>query len=368
MENAKTYGSCGPMVSVEVPTRNSVSKSASSQVLFFASASLVFTSLVVLPYAELNRRDRGCGDLVSLVEYSYGAVVGLPTLWRWKKNAVPWKYHFGLLVTSLGKSWSQNAALTLGLPIPLFLVIKNGGLLTSMLVGLVLLQRRYSMTQKLAVALVTVGVLVATFRSRDSDSSSVEVGAPSATLGLAAMCLLGSMLAKSIGGACQEMAMAKSIGGACQEMEMEGGEEEEEHDTSTVVSEMLFYQSLFAIPLFLFKAESITSHWYHFNASEPEPFLGSSIPILWLLVLANCILDRCCKECITRLISHSSSLTATMVLTLSRLISICATAALNAPPWPGHMLWIGCAVVVGGSAMYHTAPTGDQLAAAKKKK
>ena len=48
---------------------------------------------------------------------------------------------------------------------------------------------------------------------------------------------------------------------------------------------------------------------------------------------------------------------AAMVLTASKLVSIIISAVfVNAPPFPGASLWVGCAAVVGGNFLYRLAP------------
>ena len=83
-------------------------------------AVLVITAgcATIVPFEMLNTRDRGCGDLISLMEYAWAAAVSAPGLGKAK---IPWKYHGGILLCAVGYSSLCNQALALALPMPVFL-------------------------------------------------------------------------------------------------------------------------------------------------------------------------------------------------------------------------------------------------------
>ena len=87
----------------------------------------------VVPFEMLNTRDRGCGDLISLMEYACAAIASAPVLRR--KQNVPWQAHGMLMVCAVAYSALCNQALALVLPMPVFLVLKNGSLAANMVVG-----------------------------------------------------------------------------------------------------------------------------------------------------------------------------------------------------------------------------------------
>ena len=96
-------------------------------------ATLVCGCLAVVPLEMLNTRYRGCADLISLVEYSWAAIISLPALRH--KQQIPWRYHVALLVCGVTYSVCCNQALNQQLPMPVFLVLKNGLLVANMVVG-----------------------------------------------------------------------------------------------------------------------------------------------------------------------------------------------------------------------------------------
>ena len=64
-----------------------------------------------------------------------------------KKLAIPIAWHGAAALCSLGGCSLGNVALDLQLPLPLFFLMKCGSLVATMLVGLVIVGRRYSPQQ-----------------------------------------------------------------------------------------------------------------------------------------------------------------------------------------------------------------------------
>jgi len=140
--------------------RTSSSMELSGGALCAILLTVVGGCLSVVPLEMLTTRDRGCGDLISLMEYSWAALISLPALSR--RQQIPWHYHLLMLLFGVSYSACCNQALAYALPMPMFLVLKNGLLVANMLVGRVALGKVYSALQILAVVTVTVGLVVCT--------------------------------------------------------------------------------------------------------------------------------------------------------------------------------------------------------------
>jgi UDP-xylose/UDP-N-acetylglucosamine transporter B4 len=95
-----------------------------------------------------------------------------------------------------------NKSLDWGLPLPLFFLIKCGNLAASMLVGFVLVGKKYAPRQIIAVSFVTLGLLLSTASANKGGAEggggsdapvvgSVIVGAVALFLALVSNSLLG---------------------------------------------------------------------------------------------------------------------------------------------------------------------------------
>lgn len=324
----------------------------------------------VIPFELLQRKDRGCGDLISLMEYAWAAAVSLPALR--KEQKVPWQAHGLLCFCGVAYSALCNRALALALPMPVFLVMKNGVLVANMLVGWAALGRLYSIKQLLAVLCVSIGLVVTTLASKlqkeEQDALAVadeagwsigvaearaflsallqnaaEVGdvdpfkALRSDFGLGVCCMLGALLSRAVGGAVQERVFKRY---------------------GPHIQEVMFWKSVLGIPFFaLGRVDAITSHAAKWAAN----------PVMWGLLLAEVSGDYVTGRAVASLIAGTSSLTAQVVLTLQHFLSLAFSAAvLNAPPAPPTTLWVGAFLVLVGALAYTVAPPhpGDNNAAA----
>ena len=93
------------------------------------------------------------------------------------------------------------------------------------------------------------------------------------------------------------------------------------------------------------------------------------LPRMLLLMVGNVVCDFCTKRAMTRLIGEASALTATMVITLQRFVSLVFSATALSPAYPPPSLWAGIGCVAAGSVMYALQPreAGDSSAGRAKK-
>lgn len=103
------------------------------------SAGMVVAGcLCQIPHELMNSRDKGCGDLVSLVEYIAGVSLSAPSAFR---NTFRVKLHHHALLATLGLAYAffTNLSLASNLPTSVFVALKNGTLATNLVVGAVVL-------------------------------------------------------------------------------------------------------------------------------------------------------------------------------------------------------------------------------------
>ena len=79
----------------------------------------------------------------------------------------------------------NNRALEYDISIALHIILKSSSLLVNMVVGRVLLRKRYSTSQVASVFMVTIGVVLASFYSATSSSTAVE----SSMVGIGLLCI-----------------------------------------------------------------------------------------------------------------------------------------------------------------------------------
>jgi len=272
------------------------------------SARLLTESMVL--------RDRNCPSVISVVEYAFTALVSSFVLLRGRRS-LPWAVHTQLLLTGVGATVLSNRAVSSGLSMPIRLVLKNGQLGANMLMGSTLLRRRYSAHQLVAIAAITLGIVLATVG--DARSPSASAIASPAEYVAAVLCMLGALLLRAARGAAQEKAFA-------------------EHGMH--VSEVIFAQHAFGLPF----VAADTGGLRAMVAEWARP--------MWVLLAAEVAMDHLHKVATTRLVGETSALTSTLVSTLQRFLMIAVGAFFFAPSWPPLAVWAGVALVGGGTAVH----------------
>ena len=105
------------------------------------------------------------------------------------------------------------------------------------------------------------------------------------------------------------------------------------------------------------------------GAAAPLGFTEVVLPRMLLLMVGNVVCDFRTRRAMTRLIGEASALTATMVITLQRFVSLVFSATALSPAYPPPSLWAGIGCVAAGSIMYVLQPrAASRSGAARAKK
>ena len=115
-----------------------------------------------------------------------------------RKRAISLRLYAAYVVVFFTMSVLNNKALNYNIAMPFHMIFRSGSLVTSLVLGALLLRRRYTLAQVLSVFAVTAGILLATTASVSSFSElaigdDVSVFAKGVTMLLVAL-LLSSLL------------------------------------------------------------------------------------------------------------------------------------------------------------------------------
>lgn len=297
------------------------------------------------PFETLNKYDRGCGDLISFAQFTYGVVASAPEAIQGISVGglkVPVRMHIALASANLGYFVLLNQALATSLPLPVLVTLKNGNLASNLIVGLTVMRRTYNWQQVGAVLVVTGGLVLTALTGTHQHAGSGQ-GDSNTEAFVGVAFLVGALMMRALNGAFTEMV---------------GNE--------APVSELLFVGSALGLPYFALKGALISSHVSVWNTPDLSGMLW---PAMWILLLGNLVFDYLTKVAMTTLIGETSALTATMVLTVQRFIAF-VISALIINPTPGGTsatLWIGSGSVLLGTFAYSTAGMNKPQVQDKKK-
>ncbi|KAI7794756.1 UDP-xylose and UDP-N-acetylglucosamine transporter, partial [Triplophysa rosa] len=169
----------------------------------------------------------------------------------------------------------NNYALNFNIAMPLHMIFRSGSLIANMILGIVILKKRYSMSKYLSIVLVSVGIFICTVMS--AQQVNVEKGA-SEEEGVYAFLhwLLGiAMLTFAL-------LMSARMGIFQETLYKRHGKHSKE---------ALFYNHCLPLPGFLLLSGDIYRHAVLFNQTSPVeiPVIGQSMPVMWFYLLMNVI-------------------------------------------------------------------------------
>lgn len=300
-------------------------------VLFVALAIISCCSNVVL-LEILMRELPGCGNIITFSQFLFISLVGFTftTKFGSVKPAVPIKNYILLVTMYFAVSVANNCSLNFDIPMPLHMIFKSGSLVTSMLLGMLILKKRYSVLKYLSVLLVSVGIFIATFASKKVKMDEFEHTSED-QLWIGISLLSFSLIMSALLGIYQE-AIYKKYGKHPQEM--------------------LFYSHALALPGFIMFAGDIKYFIPLFSKSDIIHVLaGFSIPKLWLCLVGNVITQYICVRSVFTIASKYSSLTVTMIITCRKFISLIFSIIYFNNPFT-LLHWFGTFLVFAGTLCF----------------
>ncbi|KAM4747448.1 nucleotide sugar transporter SLC35B4 [Rhinophrynus dorsalis] len=303
----------------------------------------------------LARKFPGCGNIVTFFQFLFIAVEGFifQADFGRRKPAIPLRHYITMVAMFFTVSVVNNYALNLNISMPLHMIFRSGSLIANMVLGIIILNKRYSTSKYLSIMLVSMGIFICTLMSAKQvashPASSEEDGFVAFLwwlLGIAALTF--ALLLSARMGIFQETLY-------------------KEHGKHS--KEALFYNHALPLPGFLLLAPDIYNHAVMFTESEPfqVPVLGIQMPIMWFYLLMNLITQYVCIRGVFILTTECPSLTVTLVVTLRKFLSlIFSILYFNNPFTSWH--WIGTVFVFVGTLLYTEVWNSIALAPSKDKK
>ncbi|KAL6306821.1 UAA transporter [Sparassis latifolia] len=280
-------------------------------------------------------------------------------------------------------SMLNNAAFGYNIPMPVHIIFRSGGLVVSMLLGWILLGRRYNITQVSSVLLVTAGVLLTTLsashpkspgtaaRSTEGQSEVHVREYATGILFMTTALFLGGFL-----GIVQDRTYARygrhrPAKAASNDPK---GKLKSKADTTETWQESMFYLHFLSLPLFLFVRHDLVAQVSALNAGPaytfvlpfPLPYAVKlpgpaqlALPAIYFPLLLNTVTQLLCVAGVNRLTARVSSLTVTLVLVVRKAVSLVisvmlfsATRRRDMDSREKRMLWTGALLVFIGTVGY----------------
>jgi len=255
----------------------------------------------------------------------------------------------------------NNAALGFNISMPLHMIFRAGSLMANMILGMIILNKRYAKVKYLSVIIISMGIAACTIVSGRSVSSNKnqaidnEVGDSDTTEAMDFMwwmvgiaMLTFALFTSARMGIYQEVIYAKY------------GKHSEE---------ALFYCHCLPLPFFLVISNNVYDHAIVALNSEPLFSIGSiTVPSMIFYLVCNTATQFICISAVYRLTSECASLTVTLVVTLRKFLSLLFSIWFFDNPFT-FVHWIGTAMVFAGTLLFSDIPgmiKKNRVEAAKK--
>ncbi|KAF9372159.1 golgi uridine diphosphate-N- acetylglucosamine transporter [Podila verticillata] len=287
-------------------------------------------------------------------------------LWRYiphlQERKVPLTRWLAIVVMFFAASILNNLSLAYKISVPLHIIFRSGGLMVGMVLGMLIMKKRYSASQIFAVTIVTIGVIYATTSAKTNNSktppsSGGEGGVSTGDYAMGVLMLTIALIISSLLGLLQEDTYQKY-----------GSE----------WREGLFYSHFLALPMFLVFYDDIVIQFGIFNRSTSIPLLqlvrqvapylptkmayylsSITIPRLWIFLAVNTLTQFMCISGVHRLTSLSSALTLNFVLNLRKFTSLLISVLYFDNSF-GFEMAAGSSLVLLGTAMYSVSSRPSQ--------
>ncbi|XP_034252048.1 UDP-xylose and UDP-N-acetylglucosamine transporter [Thrips palmi] len=305
--------------------------------------NVVFLELLV-------KQDPGSGNLVTFTSFFSIALIGFAFTAKFGtvKPKIGLRDYFILVLMFFASSLCNNYAFNFNIPMPLHMIFRAGSLIANMIMGIIILKKKYTLSKYLSVAMISLGIVICTIMSSTEVKSTVpppKDGSPIVpttpyedmfwwTLGI--ILLTVALFISARMGIYQEVLFAR-YGKHSQEA--------------------LLYTHLLPLPLFLLLGGNL---WEHMSmAIDSDPYeitgLGFTIPIMVLYLIGNVVSQYLCISSVYRLTTECSSLTVTLVLTLRKFGSLVFSLVYFKNPFTvAH--WIGTILVFLGTLIFTEVP------------
>ncbi|PPQ99192.1 hypothetical protein CVT26_014115 [Gymnopilus dilepis] len=304
---------------------------------FYTALTMVFGGCCtnVISYEQLLNINPRIGSALTFSQMLFITLQSLPSFLifpkssfvpRLKPRQVPLsQWALQVLVLTSG-SLLNNWAFAYNVPLTIFIVFRSAGLPVSMILGYLVLKKRYTILQFLSVCTVTAGVVLVTLSRtapRTEEETSKVLSAEDLTryfVGISMMTI--SLFCTGWLGLLQERTYTKY--GPCWK-------------------EGVFYTHVLSLPIFIFLGKDVKQGILSLSTkSSTESFA---------ILAVNLVTQLICVSGVNRLTSQVSSVSTNIALTARKAMSLCLSIWWFGNDWNAQ-LGIGAFMVFFGSLLY----------------
>lgn len=294
--------------------------------------NVVFLELLVTEH-------QGSGNFIMFSQFLFITLEGFIFTMKFgkRKPVIPLLCYVKMASMYAINVFFQSVLLHYQVGIPLQQLLRSGTLIANLILGLVMLKKRYKPTKFLSIAMIVIGIALATLASASSKSTKENLIEKSSSQWLTNwfvgfVLFVFALYISGLMGIYQEIVFSKY---------------------GKHPMEALYYNHLLPLPVFLFFIRDLHHHAQLFTHSDnlEIPFIAIMIPKMWVYLLGNVLSQYICISSVFVLTAESTSLTVTLVVTLRKFISLIFSIIYFQNSFTVFH-WIGTILVFGGTLLF----------------
>ncbi|XP_046388400.1 UDP-xylose and UDP-N-acetylglucosamine transporter [Ischnura elegans] len=298
--------------------------------------NVVFLELLV-------KEDPGSGNIITFSQFLFISIEGFifTSKFGTKKPNIGLKDYAVLVVMFFVANVCNNYAFDFNIPMPLHMIFRAGSLIANMVMGIIILKKKYAFSKYLSVSMITLGIVICTIVSGKEVKSTQpilnDLEVPSDFV---------NFFWWTVGILLLTIALFVSARMGIYQEELYGRYGKHPR-------EALYYTHLMPMPGFLLLYKNIWDHAMILSQSEPiaTPVIGVLMPKLVLYLIGNVLTQYLCISSVYVLTTECSSLTVTLVVTLRKFVSLLFSIVYFQNPFTiAH--WIGTILVFSGTLIF----------------
>lgn len=308
--------------------------------------------------ALVNRHANGSGQLLTFIQFLFVSIQGYirfldPVNSDAKrlylaKSKVPLKEWALPVFLFFAVSMLNNLAVWgHSISVPVHIIIRSGGTVTTMLAGYFFAGKRYQLVQVFSVLILTAGVILATLDNSPKDNTPVREG--DGTFGLGVFFLFTAAVMSSIMGLVSENIYKKY------------GKHWEEN---------LFYTHAMSLPFFFPFIPDIIKQFKGITETSAMmniPYTPFRIPEAFFYLFLNAFTQFVCVRGVNNLAGNASALTVSIVLNVRKFVSLLLSIYLFGTQLSQGTI-IGTLLVFVGASLYSYSSSGSKPSVPPEKK
>ncbi|XP_015515413.1 UDP-xylose and UDP-N-acetylglucosamine transporter [Neodiprion pinetum] len=298
--------------------------------------NVVFLELLV-------KEDPGSGNLITFSQFAFIALEGFifTSKFGTVKPTIGIKDYTILVSMFFVVSVCNNYAFDFNIPMPLHMIFRAGSLIANMIMGIIILKKKYVFSKYLSVFMISSGIFLCTLIS-GKEVKSTQIVRPDSLpttpwddffwwiLGITLLTVALFISARM--GIYQEVLYVRY---------------------GKHAKEALFYTHLLPLPFFLTLLPNIWNHTLLAVNSDPLtlPLIGVSMPKTLVYLIGNVLTQYMCISSVYVLTTECTSLTVTLVVTLRKFVSLLFSILYFKNPFTLYH-WIGTTLVFVGTIIF----------------